>query len=55
MREGNMINDAIKVNKMADETRKTQIQKGSSLCWQITMTAEECERSGLAMEAIKRL
>lgn len=29
--------------------------KGSSLCWQITMTAEECERSVLAMEAIKRL
>lgn len=29
--------------------------KGSSLCWQITMTTEECERSVLAMEAIKRL
>ena len=29
--------------------------KGSPLCWQITMTAEECERSGLAMEAAKRL
>lgn len=29
--------------------------KGSPLCWQITMTAEECERSALAMEAVKRL
>ena len=29
--------------------------KGSSLCWQIMMTAEECERSALAMEAVKRL
>ena len=29
--------------------------KGSPLCWQITMTAEECERSALAMEAVRRL
>lgn len=29
--------------------------KGSPLCWQITLTAEECERSGLAMDAIQRL
>ena len=29
--------------------------KGSHLCWQITMTAEECERSQLAMDAIQRL
>ena len=29
--------------------------KGSPLCWQITMSAEECERSGLAMEAARRL
>lgn len=29
--------------------------KGSPLCWQITMTAEECERSPLAMDAVKRL
>jgi PhoH-like ATPase len=29
--------------------------KGSSLCWQITLTAEECERSLLAMDAVKRL
>lgn len=29
--------------------------KGSPLCWQITMLAEECERSELAMDAIKRL
>ena len=29
--------------------------KGSPLCWQITMTAGECERSALAMEAVKRL
>ena len=29
--------------------------KGSPLCWQITMTTEECERSALAMEAVKRL
>ena len=27
----------------------------SSLCWQITLSAEECERSALAMDAIKRL
>ena len=29
--------------------------KGSPLCWQITMTAQECERSALAMEAVRRL
>lgn len=29
--------------------------KGSPLCWQITMTTEECERSALAMEAVRRL
>lgn len=29
--------------------------KGSPLCWQITLTAEECERSLLAMDAVKRL
>ena len=29
--------------------------KGSALCWQITMTAGECERSALAMEAVTRL
>lgn len=29
--------------------------KGSHLCWQITMTAEECERSVLAMDAVRRL
>lgn len=27
----------------------------SPLCWQITLSAEECERSLLAMVAIKRL
>lgn len=29
--------------------------KGSPLCWQITMTADECERSRLAQDAIRRL
>lgn len=29
--------------------------KGSSLCWQITMKVEECERSQLALDASKRL
>ena len=29
--------------------------KGSPLCWQITLNAEECERSVLAMDAVKRL
>ncbi|MDD3278126.1 MAG: PhoH family protein [Lachnospiraceae bacterium] len=29
--------------------------KGSSYCWQITLSAEECERSVLAMDAIHRL
>ncbi len=29
--------------------------KGSSLCCQITMTADECERSELAMDAISRM
>ena len=29
--------------------------KGSPLCWQITMAAGECERSALAMEAVRRL
>ena len=29
--------------------------KGSPLCYQITLSAEECERSELAMDAIQRL
>lgn len=29
--------------------------QGSPLCWQITMTPDECERSPLAMDAIQRL
>lgn len=29
--------------------------KGSPLCWQLTLSAEECERSALAAEAIQRL
>ena len=28
--------------------------KGSPLCWQVTMSAEECERSALAMDAVKK-
>ncbi|MCI6676846.1 MAG: PhoH family protein [Clostridiales bacterium] len=33
----------------------SEYMKGSPLCWQISFTAEECERSPLAMDAIKRL
>lgn len=29
--------------------------KGSPLCWQITMSRDECERSRLAMDAVQRL
>ena len=29
--------------------------KGSGLCWQITLNASECERSELAMDAVRRL
>ena len=29
--------------------------KGSKYCWQITLSADECERSVLAMDALKRL
>ena len=29
--------------------------KGSPLCWQLTLSAEECERSALAMDAVQRL
>ena len=29
--------------------------KGSPLCFQLTMSAEECERSELAMDAIQRM
>ena len=29
--------------------------KGSPLCWQITLTPEECERSELAVDAVQRL
>ncbi|NCB93525.1 MAG: PhoH family protein [Clostridia bacterium] len=32
-----------------------KIMKGSPLCWQITLAAEECERSELAMDAVKRM
>ena len=33
----------------------SQYIKGSPLCWQINLTADECERSALAMDALKRL
>lgn len=33
----------------------SEYMKKSSFCYQITLTAEECERSELAMDAIKRL
>ncbi len=33
----------------------SEYMKGSPLCWQVSFTAEECERSILAMDAIKRL
>ena len=29
--------------------------KGSPLCWQITLTPDECERSELAVDAVQRL
>ena len=29
--------------------------QGSPLCWQVVLTAEECERSPLAQDAIQRL
>ena len=29
--------------------------KGSPYCWQITLSADECERSALAMDAVQRL
>lgn len=29
--------------------------KGSPLCWQITLSANECERSALALDAVNRL
>jgi len=29
--------------------------KGSNLCYQVTLTAQECERSSLALDAISRL
>lgn len=29
--------------------------KGSPYCWQITLSADECERSSLAMDAVQRL
>ena len=29
--------------------------KGSPLCWQLTLTADECERSPLAMDAVLRM
>ena len=33
----------------------SEYMKGSPLCYQITMSTEECERSELAMDAIRRL
>ena len=33
----------------------SEYMKGSPLCYQITMSTEECERSELAMDAIQRL
>ena len=32
-----------------------EYMKGSSYCWQITLSSDECERSELAMDAVRRL
>ena len=32
-----------------------KFMKGSPYCWQITLSADECERSELAMDAVQRL
>lgn len=32
-----------------------KFMKGSPYCWQITLSADECERSSLAMDAVQRL
>lgn len=34
---------------------KKWMMKGSPLCYQLTMMADECERSPLALDAIQRL
>ena len=41
-----------KTNRLSYASEK---MKGSSLCCQITLTAEECERSELALDAINRM
>ena len=33
----------------------SETMKGSPLCFQVTLTAEECERSPLAMDAVQRM
>lgn len=47
-------------NSFADERTNglsyaSEYMKGSPYCYQITLNAEECERSDLAMDAIQRL
>lgn len=36
-------------------TYAAKYMKGSPLCWQISLSAQECERSMLALDAVKRL
>ena len=46
---------AMRATFMAVSYTHLEHMKGSPLCWQITFSADECERSELAMDAIQRL
>ncbi len=51
----NQIDKPFLDNKTNGLSYAAKHMKGSPSCWQITLSAEECERSLLAMEAISRL
>lgn len=51
----NQIDKAFLDEKTNGLSYASKCMKGSKYCWQLTMAAEECERSVLAMDAVKRL
>ena len=54
-KQGDIAIGCIRRTGRPEESRRRKGSKCSPLCYQITMSAEECERSELAMDAIHRL
>lgn len=51
----NQIDDPLLDERTNGLSYAAEAMKGSPLCFQVTLTAQECERSALAMDAVQRM